>query len=292
MTGLALLLVVCSALLHATWNFLYKRAIDKRAFAWLFGLAAAVLYLPAFLLLACDRPIPIEGWGAIAASALVHTFYFTCLGKGYSAGDLSLVYPLSRATVPLLVALWAVVFLGEHLSVQGAAGIVAVVAGVYILHVGELSLAGFLKPLRSIKTRPTQFALTTGLLISIYTVVDKIGVSYVQPLVYMYLWTVLFTLIYGLYVFRTAGWISIKSEWHAHPIAIVVVGLLMVLAYTIVLFAMTMSNVSYVAAAREISVVFGAAMGSLLLREPYGRTKVGGSALIAFGLAMIGLAQI
>lgn len=291
MTALALLLVIAAALFHAIWNLLYKRAKDKPAFAWLFGLAAVVLYLPAFLFLVVQQPIPREGWYLIGASGVIHTLYFAFLGHGYSLGDLSLVYPLARGTGPLLVLVWATAFLSERVSPFGLAGILLVVGGVYLLHLRELSWRGLVAPLRSIAGRSTRVALLSGLLISLYTVIDKVGVSYVQPLVYMYLFTALYCLLYGPYVLRSRGVATIASEWRANALPIVMVGFLMVFTYTLVLFAMTLSNVSYVAAARELSVVFGAAMGTLLLKEPYGQAKVGGSILIALGVAMIGLAR-
>ncbi|MHB0871497.1 MAG: EamA family transporter [Chloroflexota bacterium] len=292
MTTLALTLVVASALMHSIWNLLYKRAKDKPAFAWLFGLAAVAIYFPPFLLLVGQQAIPREGWYLVAVSGVIHTLYFAFLGRGYSVGDLSLVYPLARGAGPLLVPIWAVTFLGERLSTSGVVGILAVVSGIYLLHLRELSWRGLLLPLRSVRTRPTQIALFSGLLISLYTVVDKLGVGYLQPLVYMYLWTLLYSLLYGPYVLRTSGWATVKAEWRVNAPSILAVGFLMVLTYTLVLFAMTMSNVSYVAAARELSVVFGAGMGTMLLREPYGQAKLGGSLLIAIGVAMIGLAKV
>ena len=288
---LALALVIAAALLHAVWNFLYKRAKDKPSFAWLFGMAAVLLYLPAFLLLVGRQPIPREGWYLVAASGVIHTLYFAFLGRGYSVGDLSLVYPLARGTGPLLVPIWAATFLGERPSAVGLAGILSVVGGVYILHLREISWQGMLLPLRSIRTRPTRIALFSGLLISIYTVVDKVGVGYLQPLVYMYLFTALYSLLYGPYVLWTSGFKTVKAELRANALPIVAVGFLMVFTYVMVLYAMTMSNVSYVAAARELSVVFGASMGTVLLKESYGRSKLAGSLLIALGVAMIGLAH-
>jgi drug/metabolite transporter (DMT)-like permease len=290
-TVFALALVVSAALLHSIWNLLYKRAKDKASFAWLFGMAAVLLYLPAFLLLVGRQPIPQQAWYVIAASGVIHTFYFAFLGKGYSVGDLSLVYPLARGTGPLLVPIWAGIFLGERPSAIGLAGILSVVGGVYILHLREVSFQGLLLPLRSIRTRPTRIALFSGLLISLYTVVDKVGVSYLDPLVYMYLFTALYSLLYGPYVVWNSGLKAIETELRINALPILAVGFLMVFTYVMVLHAMTMSNVSYVAAARELSVVFGAAMGTLLLKESYGRSKLAGSLLIALGVTMIGLAQ-
>ncbi|HEX2988924.1 MAG TPA: DMT family transporter [Chloroflexota bacterium] len=291
MTSLALALVLSSAVLHALWNLLYKRARDKPSFAFLFGVSATVIYLPVFLLMVGGKQIVWQGLAVAVLSAFVHTLYFTFLGRGYSVGDLSLVYPLARGTGPLLVPIWATIFLGERITAIGLVGILAVVGGVYIIHLRELSLSGLLAPLRSLSTRPTQIAIFSGLLISIYTVVDRVGVGYMDPVIYMYVWTALFTAMYGPYVYLTSGPVKIRTEWRDNRIAIVAVGILMVLTYTMVLFAMTMSNVSYVAAAREIAVVFGAAMGTVMLRESYGRSKMGGSLLIALGVALIGMAK-
>lgn len=291
MTGVALALVLGSAMLHASWNFLFKRARDKGAFAWLFSLASLAIYFPVFAVIVGREGLPAEGWHAVVISAIVHTFYFALLGYGYSAGDLSLVYPLARGTGPLLVPVWAVLFLGEQLSAEGIAGIAAVVLGVYTLHLRALSPQGLLAPFMAIGTGPTRFALLTGIAISIYTVVDKVGVGYFQPLAYMYLWTSLYCLLYAPFVLRTSGWSAVKAEWKLNALPIAIVGFLVMCTYTMVLTAMQMSPVSYVAAAREVAVVIGAAMGTLLLKEPYGRSKIGGAVLIALGIALIALAQ-
>lgn len=290
MTGLALALVLAAAFLHATWNFLFKRAKDKPSFVLLFGLASVVMYLPAFVFMVGRQPIPLEAWLAILASGVIHTFYFASLARGYSVGDLSLVYPLARGTGPLLVPVWAALFLGERPTATGLAGILAVVGGVYVLHLRELSWRGLLAPLLSIRTRATRSALLTGVLISIYTTVDKIGVTHAEPFVYMYLFSALYSLLYTPFVLTTSGWLAVRAEWRLNARSILVVGFLVVFTYTMVLFAMTMSHVGYVAAARESGVVIGAAMGTVLLRESYGRAKLGGSILIAIGIAMIAMA--
>ena len=291
MTGIALALVLGSATLHATWNFLFKRAYDKSAFAWLFGIAAVVIYLPVFVIAATRLEISTQGWLVVVASGVAHTLYFFLLGYGYSVGDLSLVYPLARGIGPLLVPVWAVLFLGERLSATGVAGIAAVVAGVYVLHLRELSWPGLLAPLRSIGTRPTRIALASGVVISIYTVVDKVGVSHFEPFVYMYMWMILYALLYAPIVLKTSGWEAVKKEWRLNAVPVVVVGFLIVFTYTMVLFAMTMSNVSYVASAREVAVVIGALLGTVFLKESYGRSKMSGAVLIAIGITLIALAK-
>ena len=291
MTSTALILVLASAGLHATWNFLYKSARDKQAFSLLFGLSSLVLFSPAALLLLATNPVPLEGWLLVGLSGLVHTFYYVTLGRGYSTGHLSLVYPLARGTTPLLVAVWALAFLGERITPQGLAGILAVVAGVYTLHLKELSWRGLAYPFTSALGGATSIALLAGLFASMYTTVDKVAVGFAHPFLVQYLATVVFCGIFGPYVLRVRGMETVRSEWNLNRNSVIVVSIILTLAYTLVLFAMTMSNVSYVAAAREVGVVFGALLGTLFLREPYGRAKLGGSAAIAVGVMLIGLAR-
>ena len=65
------------------------------------------------------------------------------------------------------------------------------------------------------------------------------------------------------------------------------VGVLSPLGYGLVLLALTITPVSTVAAAREVSVVIAALLGALVLHEPYGRRRVLGSACIAAGLVLL-----
>ncbi len=68
------------------------------------------------------------------------------------------------------------------------------------------------------------------------------------------------------------------------------VGIVSPLAYLLVLVAMTVARVSYVAPAREIGIVFGTALGVVLLREPAGRLRLLGAALITLGVVILALA--
>jgi uncharacterized membrane protein len=56
-----------------------------------------------------------------------------------------------------------------------------------------------------------------------------------------------------------------------------------------VLFALRTAAVAYVSSVREISVVFAAILGTLVLREPFGEKKVLGSLLIFAGILCIGI---
>ena len=110
----ALLLLVLSALLHASYYGFYKRSADKQVFVWWFLLVAVAIYSPILIL---NRPvIPAQGWLCLLLSGLMDMVYFVSVGKAFEKGDLSVIYPLARGTPPALIALGGVLLLGEQLT--------------------------------------------------------------------------------------------------------------------------------------------------------------------------------
>jgi uncharacterized membrane protein len=77
----------------------------------------------------------------------------------------------------------------------------------------------------------------------------------------------------------------------ANKTSIIAVAIMSLTSYILVLVALRIDKVSYVAPVREVSVVFGALLGALVLKEPFARAKVVGSALIFVGIVCIGLVR-
>ncbi|MFQ5882360.1 MAG: EamA family transporter [Candidatus Methylomirabilales bacterium] len=274
------MLVVSSAFLHATWNLYTKQSEDKLLFLWWMLGAGTLLFLP-ILLLGPWPALPRQGWNYILASGAIHTTYYFFLGQAYERGDLSLAYPLARGSGPLLVLVSAFLFLGERPSGQGLLGIGSVVLGVLVLHL----FPG--RGLDLLRGPHVPRALVTGAAIASYSIVDKLGVAVVHPLPFLfYLHLVSFFLL-GPCLLITRGRTGLTSLFYQRGKVLVAAGL-QNLAYFLVLSAMTLAKVSYVVAAREVNVVFGAALGAWWLREGYGRQKLFASAIIAAGLVLIG----
>ena len=284
----AILVLVLAAVTHSAWNLLAKGSRDKQVFLWLALLGSLAIFFLPFLLL--YTPVPAVGWPFIGVSGALEAVYFLLLGGAYQRGDLSLVYPLARGSALLFVALLAGGALGERVPLLGLAGIGLIVAGVYVLHLRALDRRARLAPLLSVRERPSQLALLTGGIIAGYSVVDKAGVQHVAPLTYLYLTFVgaagLLT-PYMLLARRSAA----VAEWRANAGRILVVAVLSVVTYGLVLAILTTSRVSYVAAVRELAVVFAAVLGAAVLREPFGDKKVGGALLIFAGIMCITLAR-
>jgi drug/metabolite transporter (DMT)-like permease len=284
MTGWALTLILAAAVTHATWNFLNKRASGHPTFTWLVAVLSALLYAPATITI-------IEVWeiqftfvtiGLMAGSAALHTGYFVLLNQGYRVGDLSLVYPLARGTGPLLSSLAAIVFLGERPSAIALAGALLIIGGAVILstNVAQLRQTGARDAIL--------YALITGLFIAAYTLWDKQAVSYFAIAPLLLDWganvgrALLLTPLAIKYSDQTV------TEWREHKYEAIACAVLIPFAYILVLTAMQFTPVSYVAPAREISILIGTAMGARLLGEGDVQRRLAGACAMVLGV--VGLA--
>jgi drug/metabolite transporter (DMT)-like permease len=289
--GTALVIVLASAFLHAGWNYLLKKSDRKIVFIWWFLLVSVIIYFPVFPYFFPKASIPAAGWLCIVATGVIHAVYFGFMGGAYQRGDLSLVYPLARGSGPLFVPILAVILLGEEIALLGGIGILFIIGGIYCVHLRSFSGSAFLEPFRAfLHSGASLWALCTGLTIASYTLVDKIGVGLVYPPVYIYLLLLITWILLTPWVLIRER-AELKSEWQRHKGAIVVVGFLSGFTYLMILFALTISKVSYVAAVREVSIVLSAYFGIVYLGEKHGRQKLLGAVMITLGVIAIGLSR-
>jgi uncharacterized membrane protein len=290
MSGLALGIVVLAAFLHASWNYLAKKSRNKLAFIWWAILFSVILFFPMFVFYWPSVIISTTGWVCIVATGVLHAFYFWFMGQAYERGDLSLVYPLSRGSGPLFVPILAVVLINEQLSITGVFGITLVIVGIFVIHLRTFSIESFLEPFRALRGGASLWALCTGGTIAGYSLVDKVGVIHVHPPVYIYLMFVISLLLLSPYVFVKER-ADLRKEWEINKIQILIVGFLDLFTYLMILFALQISKVSYVAAAREVSIVFSALLGIMLLREKHASQKFAGAVFISLGVVLIGFSR-
>jgi len=279
----ALVLVVCAAGLHAGWNALAKRGGDQIVFLWCATLASTVAVTPFAI-----WPLAQDGFATAAvpfilATIVVHAMYFYALGRAYASGAYSLVYPVARGLGVALVPVLALLIFDERLSPVGTLGVALVIAGIAALHLlpgrppGSPRLgAGLLWP------------ILTGFTIAGYSLVDKAGVARINPIPYIMLMEVGCALLGLPLLWLRPG--AVRKEligWRR----IVLAGVMSTLAYTLVLFAFRMSKTGYVVAARELSIVLSALIGSLVLREGRLAPRLAGAAIVLAGVACIAVAR-
>lgn len=278
-------LVAAAAVAHAGWNLLAQPAVGGEAFVWLCAVAGTMLWAPVLAVALATDPGPL-GWTAIglmAGSGALHALYFVLLQRGYATGDLSLVYPLARGTGPLLSATVAIVFLGERPSAPALAGAAVIVAAVF-------SLVGRGRERRSSHTgRATMFALLTGCAIASYTLWDKhaVDAAALSPIVYYWGTNAANAALLSPVALRRRD--DLRRAWAASRARAAGVGLLSPLAYVLVLFALARAPVSYVAPARESSIVIGTLLGAFVLHEPDMRRRIPAAAAILAGVVALAL---
>ncbi|HWF81885.1 MAG TPA: DMT family transporter [Streptosporangiaceae bacterium] len=270
--------VIGAGALHACWNAIVKQVNDRlMAFAWsglsatlVGGIVLAVGGLPR------GQAIP---YAIISAS--MHVSYDLALMNSYRLGALNQTYPIARGTSPLVVAIGAYFLAGEHLSALALAGVATLAAGL-------MSLAASSGRLSRRDLPAVSAAVLTGLIIAAYTIIDGLGVRRAGgPLAY----AALLFVLQGPPLLAAAALRRPLAAW-ADSATLkrgTVTGLLMVLAYGIVLWAQTRAPLAEVAAIRETSVVFAALIGVAWLGEEFGRRRVAAAVVIATGIVLIGL---
>jgi drug/metabolite transporter (DMT)-like permease len=278
MDSLVFAAVLLAAAAHAGWNAAIKRGFDPLVTTVLIAVGAGAVSVPILahvgLPTAAARP-----W--VIASVVVHLGYFAGLIEAYRAGDMGQVYPIARGAAPLLTALVSTAWLGERLGLLGWTGLMCLVAGVMMLSLrggGELA---------RLDRRAVGFALFTALTVCAYSVIDGVGVRAAgDALAYaaaVFLGNGAIMALYGLARRGAKPFAGPWQNWRTGLTG----GALQFGSYGVALWAMTVAPIAVVAALRETSVLFGALIAVLILREPLRAARVLAAALIVAGLVMI-----
>jgi drug/metabolite transporter (DMT)-like permease len=285
MTGLAIALVLAAALIHASWNYLLKKSGGGVGFVWAFAAASSLIYAPIAvgIVFVQHFQLTAEALAYLFASAVLHTAYYLLLDRGYRYGDLSVVYPLARATGPFLTVLVALAALGERPGVIALCGAGLVVGGAFFLAASPAKLR------EERAARGIAFALLTGCMIASYTVVDKQAVSAVLIPPVLQDWGANLGRVIVMAPLAMRRREEVRAAWRRQRSAVILVALLCPLSYILVLTAMVFTPVSYVAPAREISILFAALMGAHWLQEGDVPRRVAAAAAMALGVVALAI---
>ncbi|MBV9446236.1 MAG: EamA family transporter [Streptosporangiaceae bacterium] len=274
MSASVTLAVLLAAVTHATWNAIAHGIKDQLLAFGLIGAGGIVVAIPVI----CLAPMPHRAcWRYLLISVAIHVGYNLLLMRSYRYGEFSQVYPLARGTSPLVVTILAAIFVRERPSPAQLTGVLVVSAGL-----ATLVFAG---------RRPGRTALLaaigTGLTIAAYTTVDGVGVrASGSPAGYIG-WLMLLESL-GVPLLAL---IRRRDVIARQPRRIIGSGLLggalSVLAYGLVLWAQTRGALAPIAVLRETSVIFGAIIGRVAFREPFGRTRIAATILVCAGIVLL-----
>jgi drug/metabolite transporter (DMT)-like permease len=271
--------VLLGAACHAGWNAFLKIRLEPFSAMALISIMSAMVVLP-FLFFLPVPPAPAWPW--IGASMIFHLGYFVGLSEAYRTGDMGQVYPIARGTAPLMTAVASTLLIGEAIGLRGWLGILILVGGVFVLSVRGGRDLHFDK-------RAVAFALFTAVTICGYSVVDGSGAraagnahSYT---VWLFLFDGLMMLVFVLLRRGRPALAEFAGFWKSGLIG----GTLSLASYWIAIWAMTVAPIALVAALRETSVLFAAAIAVIVLKEPLRRPRIIAALMIVIGLVLIRL---
>jgi uncharacterized membrane protein len=284
MTLYIFLLVIFSAFCHATWNFAARKAAGNLMAIWLGLWIGCAVILPGVIGVIIHDGMcattQLPAISCILATGLIHIVYFRLLAAAYEEGEISLVYPIARGSGIALTAILAGFILQEPLTPLGALGIGLVCLGIFSLSTATRRRAEDVKAIR--------LALGIGATIVAYSIVDKIGVGYVHPV--LYIWSMFLIMAIGLtpvLVRRYRGKLWETARQYKGYAAIIGIG--SAGTYLMILFAFTRGPVNYIVAVREFAVVLGALAGIVFLKERLTLVKVVAICIIVIGIIAIKL---
>lgn len=289
MTSLALTLLLIAAVLHATWNYWAKRAGGGLPFVYLVSIMIVAGYIPVVTTY-CILQRPTLPWKALAVifvSGCLKTSYSLYLQRGYRNGDFSLIYPLARGTGPLLSTVGAVLLLGERPSPLVIAGGFVVIGSIFYLTGG---MRWFNRGAdNATSTAGLRYGIISGVFIAAYTLWDRQGVSHwlIPPLIYD-----AGTALTQLCLLTPFAWrrrTEVVREWREHRKHALIMTLTSPAAYILVLTAMSFTPVSYVAPAREVSILIGAFFGAKFLNESDQHRRLWAAGAMVCGIVALAL---
>ena len=268
------ILILVSALCHAVWSAIIKSSKNPLS---LMGITS-VLEVTIFLPLTFTVPFPtLEIWYFLIATVTIHVFYRLNVIYSYRYGDLSYIYPISRGSSCLFVAIISILFLSSDISVAGFVGILIVCIGLFLISYSKNLSFNF---------RGFALAISTAILITAYTLVDGVGVRLSENG---------FSYIYWLFTLNGIPLLIIgliskdglrKRETYTFRSGIAA-GVFATSSYAIVVWSMQFIEIAYVSSIREISIVFAAIIGMLFLFEKNAKSRIIPSILIVSGISVV-----
>ncbi len=276
-----LIVVLCAALLHATWNALAKgrQGGDPLIGATVIAAGAAVVSLA--MVVAFGLPA-VASYPYAVASGVIHVGYFLLLGLSYRYADYSSIYPLMRGAAPLITTAGAFLLIGEQIGIAQLGGIVLLSLGVLGLGLQSLLRGG-------LGRRGLAVAVANIGIIVAYTLVDGIGARLSgSPGAYVGLMMLLtgVLLVPAMLLWRPAEVMAgLRSTW---PVGLLG-GTLVMLSYGAALWAMTRAPIGAVAALRETSVLFGAVIAIVFMGEKPSLVRAIATLAIFSGLTLLRL---
>ena len=274
-TSIIFFIVLFAAVAHAGWSSLVKSNKEPLFIMGMTSIVEIMVFAPLIFFV----PLPsLEIWFFIIASVFLHSLYRFTVVTSYQYGDLSFVYPIARGTSSLLLVLLSLIFLNDIISLIGFFGILIVFVGIFLIGYDRIN---------QFNTKAFILACITALLIAFYTLIDGMGVREVENK-FSYIFWLLF--LNGIPVLSFALlnkreiFINITKK---EIIKGLIAGILAILSYSLVVWAMKYIEIAYVSSIRETSIVIATLIGFFLLGEKQAKKRMVPAVLVLGGITIL-----
>jgi drug/metabolite transporter (DMT)-like permease len=269
-----------AAALHAGWNAIIKVKLEPFLAMVLIAQTGALVMLPFVFWTGLPDKAALP-W--LVASVVVHIGYYISLAAAYQRADMGQVYPVARGAAPLLTGIVSILIFNEPVTAIGIAGIVLLGFGIFVISLKSAADAALMD------RKALFFAALTAVFICLYTISDGNGARAAGN-----------HAAYSVALFVSSGIaftavaIAMRGLQGLKPILGFAApgfagGAMSAGAYTIAIWAMTVAPIPLVAAVRETSVLFGAIIAIVVLREPLRLNRIIAAGFIVSGLVLIRL---
>ena len=269
------LLLLIAALSHALCHSILKYNKNPLGILGITSIFEIIIFTP--LVLTVPFPTPYI-WILIITSALLHGFYRLLVIFSYKYGDLSFIYPIARGSSSLLLAIISLIYLTDKISLWGFIAIMIVCMGLFLISYSD-----------RLKFNYSAFGLgvLTAIMITTYTLVDGIGVRHSSnPYSFLY-WMLLLNgtpALIASFFFKNNGLRIVNKNLILTGVAF---GILAPLAYGLAVWCMQFLPIAYVSSIREISIIFAALIGLILLKEKTASKRIIPSIFVVIGISIL-----
>jgi len=208
--------------------------------------------------------------------AVFFTGYHLTLSTAYQYESASTVYPVTTAS-PFFILIWSVIIFKENLTPSGIIGIVLTV-------IGAASLNGFDKGFLKL-SKGVVFALLAAFCYSLGALVDKVGVQMSNMILYVYSLSVFITLF--LFLYSRKNFSQAREKEGRWPV--IIAGTIVFISFLSYRYGLTLIELSYASALRQVNAMFGVALGVIVFKEKLRFSKLAGTCIIVAGVILIRL---
>jgi len=291
MDSLWVYLALTCAFANATSDALLKRSLTRESellLAWLkLGIAVPPLYLALWVsaqLPGAELPAPSAAFYRAAGLALpLEVLALVLYTKALRLSPLGLTVPFLSLT-PVFLILFAYLIAGQRVSLGGAAGIVLIAAGSYLLNLGA-ARRGVWVPLLAIAREPgSRLMIVVAAIYALTSSLGKVAITASSPL---FFGATYFTALFLAFTPIALGNGGHRRLGRGHVAQALAPGLLygvMMVTHTL---SMALANVAYMIAVKRISLLMAVGYGYLLFHEGHLRDRLAGAGLMFGGLVLI-----